>query len=165
MAPRIFNIEIPAGRIAITAAPRGIDDLNDQIARFGKLGVDVIVSLLTDLECAELGISAEGSFCESAGIEFLRFPIADHDVPADRRQFRQFVAEIVTRLKKGSFVLIHCRAGIGRSSLVAACVMGAFGIDSATAFRRVTLARGCSVPDTTEQLNWTRQFMAWLQAQ
>ncbi|HUB26531.1 MAG TPA: protein-tyrosine phosphatase family protein [Tepidisphaeraceae bacterium] len=165
MAPRIFNIEIPAGRIAITAAPRGIDDLTDQIAPLRKLGVHVMVSLLTDPECAELGVAAEGSVCESVGIGFLRFPIADHDVPGDRRQFRQFVSEIVARLKKGSFILIHCRAGIGRSSLVAACVMGAIGIDPATAFRQITLARGCSVPDTTEQLSWTRQFVAWLQAQ
>ena len=52
-------------------------------------------------------------------------------------------------------MLIHCRQGIGRSSLLAAAVLEASSLDEA--WRRIAEARGRSVPDTPEQ-------RAWLQA-
>ncbi len=55
-------------------------------------------------------------------------------------------------------MLIHCRAGIGRSGMLAACVLVKAGLDPEAALQRVSEARGCPVPDTEEQRAWVFAF-------
>lgn len=57
-------------------------------------------------------------------------------------------------LREGKGVVIHCRQGVGRSALVAACVLVICGATVDEAFYRVENARGCPVPDTPEQRDW-----------
>ena len=67
-------------------------------------------------------------------------------------------------LTEGRTVAVHCRQGVGRSALLAACLLAATGMDVAAAFARIREARGCPVPDTSEQCEWVvgfaRQFLA-----
>jgi protein-tyrosine phosphatase len=63
-----------------------------------------------------------------------------------------------SKLLEGKGVAIHCRQGIGRSALLAACLLILAGIDSATALKRVSVARGCPVPETPEQREWVTSF-------
>jgi protein-tyrosine phosphatase len=53
---------------------------------------------------------------------------------------------------------VHCRAGIGRSSLIAACVLVLLGLAPAMAFDRIGKARGLKVPDTEGQRDWVDMF-------
>jgi protein-tyrosine phosphatase len=53
---------------------------------------------------------------------------------------------------------VHCRQGIGRSSLVAACVLVISGESPQSAFEHIERARGRSVPDTAEQKEWVTSF-------
>ena len=53
---------------------------------------------------------------------------------------------------------IHCRSGIGRSSLLAAAVLAAAGVGVNAAFQQIEQARGLSVPDTPEQKTWAENF-------
>ena len=55
---------------------------------------------------------------------------------------------------------IHCRAGIGRSSLIAACVLVRAGHDVNSAFDTIAKARGVEVPDTEAQRAWVSTFLA-----
>ena len=61
-------------------------------------------------------------------------------------------------LSEGRCVGIHCRQGIGRSSLLAATLLVLTGMDFEEAWRRVEAARGCPVPDTAEQKAWVDRF-------
>lgn len=54
---------------------------------------------------------------------------------------------------------MHCRAGIGRSAIIAASLLALNGTDVDLAFKLVTEARGCPVPDTPEQKKWVEQFV------
>jgi protein-tyrosine phosphatase len=58
----------------------------------------------------------------------------------------------------GKAVAIHCRQGVGRSALVAACVLASLGERPDGALERVARARGCPVPDTAEQREWVLRF-------
>ena len=53
-------------------------------------------------------------------------------------------------------MVVHCRQGIGRSGLVAACLLVRKGISPGAAVEMVSAARGVSVPETTEQTRLDR---------
>jgi protein-tyrosine phosphatase len=68
------------------------------------------------------------------------------------------MVELVQRLDQalaaGKNVAVHCRQGIGRSSVVVASLLVAAGETPDEAFRRIEEARGRPVPDTAEQREW-----------
>jgi hypothetical protein len=72
---------MPRGRLGVLPRPRGGDWLEDEIKSLKSMGVEVLVSLLTAEETAELDIDKETDFCAAANIDFICFPIADRGVP------------------------------------------------------------------------------------
>jgi len=134
--------------------PRGGDWLEDEIDSLRRSGVDVVVSLLEDAETRELELGEEGAFCEAKEMRFVNFPIKDRSVPSSRRDFINLATQFAAALAHGQSIVIHCRQGIGRSSLLAACVLVVLGLSPEQAFERIEEARGCSVPDTKEQREW-----------
>ena len=59
-------------------------------------------------------------------------------------------------LAAGERIAVHCRQGIGRSALLAACLLVAAGEEPDTAFQHISAARGCAVPETVEQQKWVK---------
>lgn len=138
--------------------PRGGDWLEDEISGLKDSGVDTVVSLLENEEISELEIVEEAALCQAHGISYLSFPVCDRGVPASKRGALNFASRLILLLREGKSVVIHCRQGVGRSSLLAACVLVLSGIPVDEAFLRIEKARGCSVPDTTEQRMWVARF-------
>jgi hypothetical protein len=138
-------------RLAIAARPRGGDWLGDEIQRLRNSGVQTLVSMLTQCEIQELGLLHEGEECHACGLEYLNFPIEDRAVPANVLEFKKFAGEAVVQLKAGKFMAIHCRAGIGRSSLLVCSMLVQLGIVSSQGWPLIQKARGCAIPDTDEQ--------------
>ena len=140
--------------IAIVARPRGNDWLCDEISAFSRVGIEILVSMLTDAEAEELGLNDESAECAAAGISFVNVPIPDRSVPSDANAFLGRVEQLATRVREGRYVAVPCRASIGRSSVLAASILVRLGWDAKTAFDSIEAARGCSVPDTSEQKQW-----------
>ncbi len=115
-------------------------------------------------EAAELGLSAEASVCEAAGIVFRSFPIPDRETPPSTTSFARFVEDLRTQVHAGRSVAVHCRASIGRSSLLLAALLTVEGFAPEDAFRRLSMARGLQVPDTPDQVHWVERFAATHQA-
>jgi protein-tyrosine phosphatase len=153
-----YWIEAGPLRLAILPRPRGWDWLPDDIAAARRDGVDVIVSTLTKAENQELGLSEEAKCCKESMIEFLSFPIEDRSLPDSEGGVNSFIDSLGKRVKQGKSVAIHCRAGIGRSSLLCACLLVRRGLSAESAFEKIQLARGCAVPDTEEQRSWVQSF-------
>src|SRR6202008_4581779 len=103
--------------------PRSGEWLRDEVSGWCNVGLSAVVSLLEASEVRELELHDEPVLCQSSKIEFISFPISDRGVPSSVRQTVQLVDRVVSMLRNGSSVAIHCRAGIGRSSLIGACVM------------------------------------------
>ncbi len=159
MCTEVYWLDLPAsGRLAIMPRPRAGDWLDDEIAGWREGGIDVIVSLLEAQEITELGLQREAGRCHDLGIEFVSFPIPDGGVPASMHDAKTLAEAIITRLIEGNGVGLHCRAGIGRSALIAACVLVLLGMASSTAFDLIEKARGVKVPDTEGQRNWVAKF-------
>jgi protein-tyrosine phosphatase len=145
-------------RLAIVPRPRGNDWLEDELTQMKRAGGDVLVSMLQPDEAAELGLSEEAALCAAGGIQFRSFPIPDRETPPSTAAFAKFVEELRVEVHAGRSVAVHCRASIGRSSLLLAALMTAEGYTPDDAFRRLTTARGLQVPDTPDQIRWVEHF-------
>lgn len=146
------------GRLAIIPRPRGGDWLKDEIETWCETGIDVVVSLLAASEEDELDLREEARFAQDRDLTFVSFPIDDYGVPTSPNALRQLVDDLERKLRDGRSVGIHCRQGIGRSSLVAACLLVAAGESVDESFERITVSRGRPVPDTPEQRKWVSDF-------
>ena len=150
--------ELEPHRLALMPAPRGGQWLAEEVARWHAAGMSTVVSLLEPFELRELELELESSSCEALGIQFLSFPIPDHSIPASASATSALVARLVSQLRSGVVVAIHCRAGIGRTGLVAGCVLHQLGVPFENIFPALGRARGVRVPDTPEQVEWVRRF-------
>lgn len=159
MKPEIYWIDGPwQGRLAIVGRPRGNDWLEDEVRAWKASGIDAVVSLLTADEEAELGLESEKQLAESVGIFYASHPVPDRSVPPDYGESVRLIRQVEGWLAEGKNVALHCRQGIGRSALVAACLLVSAGLHPDAAFARLREARGCSVPETEEQRQWVVQF-------
>jgi Cyclin-dependent kinase inhibitor 3 (CDKN3) len=150
------------GRLAIVPRPRGNDWLLDDLAAIRSDGIDILISLLTPAEATELGLARERALCERVGIEFRSFPIPDRSVPESYRGLHALAEELATERRHGKNIGAHCRACIGRSSLLLAAVLCVEGISPEHAFRLISNGRGLQVPDTPEQMEWLAGFASAL---
>ena len=146
------------GRLAILARPRGGDWLPDDAGEWKRAGLRIVVSMLTAEEQADLDLADEIGECERAGLNGIGFPVTDRGIPDDPLAFGELAAELASDLAAGRSVGIHCRMGIGRSPLLAIAVLKTLGVPTAEAIRRSTAARGRSVPETSEQVEWLHRF-------
>jgi protein-tyrosine phosphatase len=159
MRATVYWIEGPwRGRLAIVPRPRGGDWLEDEVRSWVEAGLGVVVSLLTEGEIAELDLGQESALCNSQGIELIVFAIPDRGVPASKESLLRLLGQLGKALAEGKNVAIHCRQGIGRSGLLAACLLISSGEEAKSALERVGAARGCAVPDTLEQQKWIEGF-------
>lgn len=146
--------------LAIMPRPRAGDWLEDEVGQWQREGLATVVSLLEPSEVAELELGAEPDLCASRGIEFLSYPIPDRGVPLSAAAFDSFLAPLVARLRDGTSLGVHCRAGIGRAGLTAACILVRAGIPYPLVFPAISRARRLKVPDTEQQESWVQKFAA-----
>jgi protein-tyrosine phosphatase len=141
-------------KLAIVPRPLGAEWLHDDIHQLRNDGIDILVSLLAPEESRELDLEQEKIACSSVGISFVNFPLPDRQVPPSRSAFVTFAHFLHRRATEGMRIGVHCRACIGRSSVLLATVMRLEGFTTREAFNRISAARGLSVPDTAAQAKW-----------
>ena len=146
------------GKLAMSSRPRGGEWLEDEMAYWRRSGVDTVVSLLEAHEERDLGLLSERDVATSSGMTFRSLPLQDRGVPESDASLRQQIELLEPELRAGRNVLLHCRQGIGRTGLVAACLLLAAGWDAENALKTLCDARGIPVPETSAQREWIDQF-------
>jgi protein-tyrosine phosphatase len=146
-------------QLAIVPRPQGDDLLDDEMSALKEAGMDVIVSMLQKDEARKAGLEREASSAQEKGLQFINFPVPDRGVPLDTSSFIEFLKDLESLLAQGKRVGVHCRASIGRSSVTSASLLIRSGIPSQSAWLQISVARDCSVPDTTEQRDWVDRNM------
>lgn len=144
--------------LAILMRPRGGDWLNDEIRDWTREGLGAIVSLLAQPEVSELGLVNEAAACAEAGLKFFRLPIDDLSVPEHLIETIGLIDALFTLRVQGQKIGIHCRQGLGRSPLIAACLLVRSGVEPTAAWQQISQARGTTVPETDEQREWLLKF-------
>ena len=155
-APLYWIAGLTDGHLAIMRAPQP-EELERAILYWKAEGVDILVSLLEQAEVPGL-VEAERDLCDEFGIAFLWFPIRDGSVPPSIGMFNSLIATLGEAVATGKSVAIHCRAGIGRSALVAAAVLNYLHIDAGSGLDMVAEARKAEVPQTEEQRQWILSY-------
>lgn len=150
------------GRLAVSARPRGGDWLEDEAANWKRDGINAVVSLLTPEEEQDLDLHGEKSAVRNEGVQFISLPIQDRQVPSSQTEFARTLEKVAAMLAGGKNVLVHCRQGIGRSGLVAACLLVVAGFEPEAAMKEVSAARGVPIPETAQQSDWVSRYAAAL---
>lgn len=151
--------KIPNYKLGMMARPRGYDWLEDDIKKLLFHDVDTVVSLLESSEISELGLYQESQHCQKQGIHFINYPIQDRGLPQSPSTFNRLIKRLNEKLIDGKKVVIHCRMGIGRTSMVCAALLIENGIDPKNVFTLLSETRTLQVPDTEAQTQWVYDFM------
>jgi predicted protein tyrosine phosphatase len=139
------------GRVGITIAPGkrgpGIGtlwrrDLDTDLVRLrDHFDMGLLVSLCEEPELSFLGIGNLYTRAMELGLAVEPFPIPDGGVPASVERAASVVSNVLDALGEGQTVVIHCRGGLGRSGLIAGCVLVARGTPAGEAMAIVRKAR------------------------
>ncbi|PHS03238.1 MAG: protein tyrosine phosphatase [Blastopirellula sp.] len=155
MKPSIYNVElIGSGILAVMAKPVAGEWIEDEFLGIANAGILQIVSLLEIDEAVSVGLQEEESLCIKNGIKYISFAIRDRCLPESVNEFGKFTKRLYQEIAGGINTVIHCRAGIGRTGIVAAGVLLHCGFDPNEAFEHISSKRGIQVPDTEEQREW-----------
>ncbi|MHC4320425.1 MAG: dual specificity protein phosphatase family protein [Planctomycetota bacterium] len=152
----------PLGRLATSPQPVPHQRLREDLAAWKDQGADIVVSLLGDGEMLINGLADEEALCRDLGLEFHRFPITDHGLPDSEDAFVELIERLHAQLQRNRAVVVHCFAGIGRSTLVAAALLVRAGLALPEALELISDARGITVPDTSAQHRWLEALEARL---
>lgn len=139
-----------AGQLWLDAMPGRFERWTAFEAEAARARLALVVCLTPRSELAEL--SPDYHAAVTAGRTSFRWqltPMRNFGLPEDPAAFRRDVAAIVTALREGEGVMLHCAAGMGRTGTAAACVLKALGLDADEALRRVRSAG--SNPQNAEQ--------------
>ncbi len=98
-------------------------DLDRDLTVLERIGVTVLAPLIPDAEMRMLGVPdlLDEIRYHHMGVE--HFPFPDAGVPNDMAAFAAFIDRLVALLNEGERVVCHCRGGLGRAGLVAACML------------------------------------------
>jgi hypothetical protein len=150
------------GRLLAGEYP-GVDDFTGSRARRARLqsaGIDYFVDL------TEEGELPAYRHLLPFRVKYLRSAIADQGIPHDVSQTQRLLADIRTALAQGRCIYAHCRAGIGRTSLLIGCYLAEQGGDGNAALKHLNLlwrqsdraASWPKVPQTAEQADYIRRW-------
>jgi hypothetical protein len=133
-----------------------------QLAVGGRFPMERAAELLRELGIARV-VDVRGECCDDEvvlrghGVELLKLPTED-GCAISQRMLDDGVAWIREQLRTGRKVFIHCEYGIGRSALLALCVLADSGMAATAALTVLKRARW-KVSPSPEQLEG---FRAWL---
>jgi protein-tyrosine phosphatase len=104
----------------------------------------------------DLRAEATGDDPWPAGVTVRHAPVQDGQAP-DPGRLHELAGWAVERVHAGDTVLVHCRAGVGRSATVACAILLRLGYDLGSAYRTVRDRRPAIVP-TDAQLAVLRRY-------
>jgi protein-tyrosine phosphatase len=163
VSPKFYWVDGPwPGKLALAARPRGGDWLDDEMSAWRRAGIDSVFSLLTADEEQDLDLKREGKAARAEGMKFSSLPIPDRQVPTSDSEVSATLDQLDRDLAAGKNVVIHCRQGVGRTGLMAACLLVSKGLSPGAAVDAISAVRGVSVPETAEQRQWIDHFAAVL---
>lgn len=158
---------IEPGRILAGEYPAGGSEeaTLERLQRLLAAGIDCFIDLTEPGELDPYEEFLPGPYARDP-VVYLRKPIHDHGLPESVEQMQEILDELDAALAEGLCVYLHCRAGIGRTNLVAGCWFASAGEGGNAALARLNERwRGSTrsqswptVPETDAQSDYVRDW-------
>ncbi|MGQ0430267.1 MAG: ADP-ribosylglycohydrolase family protein [Gammaproteobacteria bacterium] len=118
---------VEPGRVLAGPYPLvGEEAMATRLRRLLESGVDCFIDLTEPGELPPYESLLPGPYSRTP-ISYLRKPIRDHGLPASMLQMQEILDELAAALEEGRRIYLHCRAGVGRTNLVAGCWFASSG--------------------------------------
>jgi protein-tyrosine phosphatase len=122
---------------------------------------DVLISLIESHEFEAVQIPDLIAQAQAREMQTIWFPIPDMSVPNSMDELILLVQKILLNAKQNKTVVIHCMGGLGRTGMVAACCLVAWGYSAEEAIETVREIRQYSI-ETQQQEDYISEFAsAW----
>jgi ADP-ribosylglycohydrolase len=136
------------------------ESTRSRLARLLQAGIGCFLDLTQEGEVTPY----QGELPE--GVQYLRRPITDHALPRKPAQMTKILECLQQALAAGRPVYLHCRAGIGRTGVVAGCLLVERGLGGEEAVLELNRlwqqsarsAQWPSIPETPEQVEYVRRW-------
>ncbi|MEO6990941.1 MAG: cyclin-dependent kinase inhibitor 3 family protein [Candidatus Baltobacteraceae bacterium] len=155
---QIKALEVPGsgGQIGMTLCPGRRDrlhpsfwdrDLDADLDVVKAWNPAVVLTLVEEHEFALLGVPGFREALARHGLPWLHLPIRDADVPSSAFEvaWAREGPRLRAHLRNGERVLIHCRAGLGRTGTIAGRLLVELGMNAAQAVLSVRAARANAI--------------------
>ena len=156
------RVELPAeiiGSLLLHSMPGRYEALERVWHQLRLDNVSVIVCLTERHELDEKSYEyAQALEAGAVPCSVLWCEIPDRGAPTDRESFWTLTFDVANRLQSGETILIHCAGGVGRTALLAICVLLALGRSVGDA--RSVVSRAGSTVETAPQSD----LIAWCAA-
>lgn len=160
--PARLGMTFAPGKKAYGIAGQWERDLDTDLSHLVKVyDARVLVSLLAPHEYAKFGIADLPTAARKHGLEFLSLPIEDGGVPPSVSEAVVIVKQILERRQSTGTVVVHCRGGLGRTGLIAACCLTTAGHEADRAIAVVREARPNTIENSRQEAFIAEFAAAW----
>ena len=162
------------GRIGITLCPGKYQpvswsggwnrNLEIDIDVIGASGSTVVVSLVEDNEMRVLGVQGLGKAILAREMEWIHIPFQDTTAPDYKwmKVFDLVAPSILTSIKNGESIVIHCKGGLSRAGTVVALLLCSMGMEVFSAIQLIRNVRSKNCINSIQQeflISVTRHWM------
>lgn len=159
---------IEPGRLLAGAHPaaRTFEESRRRLEVLIGAGVSAFLDLTEEGECAPYAAWFPEQARSGRAVNYVRKPLPDHSIPQTPQVMTDILETLEDLLADGHCVYVHCRAGIGRTGMVAGCHLIRQGMAPEAALEHLQqLWRDCGrsviwphTPETEEQTEYVRRW-------
>lgn len=127
-------------------------------------GSTVVVSLVEDNEMRVLGVQGLGKAILAREMEWIHIPFEDATAPDYKwmQGFDLVAPSILTSIKNGDSIVIHCKGGLSRAGTVVALLLCSMGMEVFSAIQLIRNVRSKNCINSIQQeflISVTRHWM------
>jgi ADP-ribosyl-[dinitrogen reductase] hydrolase len=139
-------------------------DLDADVIAIANWGATTWLNLMeeSDIKAVSLEPLILKNTVENFGMKYIHFPIVDASTPTetDEKRWQEEISPFVlSELKLGKKVFVHCRGGLGRTGVIAARILIDAGVsnDANEIMRIVRTARSDAIENRIQE-EWIREI-------